>query len=164
MNETHEVISAFLDDEPFDASRLVEALSDPAGRDLLIDLIALRHLVEADDKERRSDVVFAENVYELLGILVTPGSIEADGQHLVGPLDAVNWQWMSCRHGGGEIHIHKAEGGGRQRRDGGFNPVNFHRHNPSSSGRSAGFSIFLSPDPIICIIYIPIIITIKAPI
>ena len=52
MSDTHEVISAFLDDETFDASRLVEALSDPAGRDLLVDLIALRHLAQTDDNER----------------------------------------------------------------------------------------------------------------
>jgi hypothetical protein len=54
MNDTHEVISAFLDDEPFEASRLVEALSDPAGRDLLIDLIALRHLAQTDAKDRHT--------------------------------------------------------------------------------------------------------------
>lgn len=48
MSGTHEVISAFLDDEPFDATALGEALSDPAGRALLIDLVALRHLVQTD--------------------------------------------------------------------------------------------------------------------
>ena len=48
MNDTHEVISAFLDDEPFDAGELAKALSDPAGRGLLIDLIALRHVVQPD--------------------------------------------------------------------------------------------------------------------
>jgi hypothetical protein len=51
MSDTHEVISAFLDDEPFNASRLAEALSEPAGRDLLIDLIALRHLLQTEGKE-----------------------------------------------------------------------------------------------------------------
>ena len=54
MNDTHEVISAFLDDEPFDSSQLAEALSDHAGRDLLIDLIALRHLAQLDDKQTHS--------------------------------------------------------------------------------------------------------------
>lgn len=49
MNDTQEVISAFLDDEPFDSSQLAEALSEQAGRDLLIDLIALRHLAQTDD-------------------------------------------------------------------------------------------------------------------
>lgn len=48
MNDTHEVISAFLDDEPFDAGELATALSDPAGRALLIDLVALRHVVQPD--------------------------------------------------------------------------------------------------------------------
>jgi hypothetical protein len=46
MSDTHEVISAFLDDEAFDASELAAALSDPAGRALLIDLVALRHLAQ----------------------------------------------------------------------------------------------------------------------
>ena len=50
MSDTHEVISAFLDDEPFSASALAEALGEPAGRDLLIDLIALRHLTQADGR------------------------------------------------------------------------------------------------------------------
>ncbi len=49
MNDTHLVISAFLDDEPFDPARLAEALSDPAGRAVLLDLVALRHIVQPDD-------------------------------------------------------------------------------------------------------------------
>jgi hypothetical protein len=48
MNDTHEVISAFLDDEPFDSGQLADALGDPGGRALLIDLIALRHLTQSD--------------------------------------------------------------------------------------------------------------------
>lgn len=51
MNDTYEVISAFLDNEPFDSSQLTQALSEPAGRELLIDLIALRHLAQTDDKD-----------------------------------------------------------------------------------------------------------------
>ena len=54
MNDTHDVISAFLDDEPFDASQLAEALSAPAGRDFLIDSIALRHLAQPGDKAPRT--------------------------------------------------------------------------------------------------------------
>jgi hypothetical protein len=46
MSDTHEVISAFLDDETFDPGQLAEALSEPGGRDLLLDLLALRHLVQ----------------------------------------------------------------------------------------------------------------------
>jgi hypothetical protein len=46
MNDTHEVISAFLDDEPFDAQELANALSDPEGRAQLIDLLALRHVMQ----------------------------------------------------------------------------------------------------------------------
>lgn len=48
MNDTQDVISAFLDDEPFDANALKTALGDPAGRELLIDLIALRHLTRME--------------------------------------------------------------------------------------------------------------------
>jgi hypothetical protein len=50
MSDTHEVISSFLDDEPFDAKELADALSDPAGRAMLIDLVALRHIVQPDDR------------------------------------------------------------------------------------------------------------------
>ena len=46
MSDTRNVISAFLDDEPFDQGELAEALSEPESRDVLIDLIALRHLVQ----------------------------------------------------------------------------------------------------------------------
>ena len=46
MNNTHEVISAFVDDEPIDAHELAESLSDPDGRALLIDLLALRHVTQ----------------------------------------------------------------------------------------------------------------------
>ena len=45
MNDKHEVISAFLDDEAFEPTALGQALADPDGRAMLIDLIALRHLV-----------------------------------------------------------------------------------------------------------------------
>jgi hypothetical protein len=51
MSDTHDVISAFLDDEPFDSSQLAEALSERAGRDLLLDLLALRHLVQPQGNE-----------------------------------------------------------------------------------------------------------------
>ena len=49
MTDTHSVISAFLDDEPFDAGELAAALGDPEGRALLIDLVALRHIAQPDD-------------------------------------------------------------------------------------------------------------------
>jgi hypothetical protein len=48
MNHTHDVISAFLDDEPFDANELANALSQPDARDLLIDLVALRHVMNVE--------------------------------------------------------------------------------------------------------------------
>ena len=43
--DTHTVISAFLDNEPFDAVDLARALADPDGRELLLDLVAMRALV-----------------------------------------------------------------------------------------------------------------------
>jgi hypothetical protein len=49
MNTNHEVISAFLDDEPFEPQALTEALADPAGRELLIDIVLLRHLAQAEE-------------------------------------------------------------------------------------------------------------------
>jgi hypothetical protein len=49
MTDTHSVISAFLDDESFDAAELTAALSDPEGRALLIDLVALRYIVQPDE-------------------------------------------------------------------------------------------------------------------
>lgn len=45
---SHEAISAFIDNEPFDTQALAESLSTSEGRELLIDLIALRHVVAAD--------------------------------------------------------------------------------------------------------------------
>jgi hypothetical protein len=47
--ETDDVISAFLDGEPFAAADLTRALADAAGRELLVDLTALRSLVRDDD-------------------------------------------------------------------------------------------------------------------
>lgn len=44
----HEVISDFLDNEPFEPQALAAALAAPEGRELLLDLVALRALV-ADD-------------------------------------------------------------------------------------------------------------------
>jgi hypothetical protein len=49
MNTNHEVISAFLDDEPFEPQALAEALADPAGRELLIDFVLLRHVVASEE-------------------------------------------------------------------------------------------------------------------
>jgi len=46
MSSNHDVISAFLDDQPFELDELADTLNDPAGRALLIDLIALRRIVQ----------------------------------------------------------------------------------------------------------------------
>ena len=40
-----DVISAFIDDEPFEPADLAAALGDPDGRQMLLDLVALRTLV-----------------------------------------------------------------------------------------------------------------------
>lgn len=44
----HDVISAFLDNEPFNATELADTLANPEGRALLIDLIALRGVVQPE--------------------------------------------------------------------------------------------------------------------
>lgn len=49
MTTTHDVISALLDNEPFDPEELMDALSEPAGRALLVDLAALRQIVQPSD-------------------------------------------------------------------------------------------------------------------
>ena len=49
MNAAHEVISTFLDNEPFDPRDLSNALNDPDGRAALIDLITLRQIVQPTD-------------------------------------------------------------------------------------------------------------------
>jgi hypothetical protein len=52
MTDTHEVIAAFADGERVDAIALKQALGDPAGRDYLIDLLALRDVVRANEPRR----------------------------------------------------------------------------------------------------------------
>jgi hypothetical protein len=49
MNTNHQVISAFLDDEPFEPQALADALADPAGRELLIDFVLLRHVAQSEE-------------------------------------------------------------------------------------------------------------------
>jgi hypothetical protein len=51
MNANHEVISDFLDGEAFEPRALGEALSDPAGRELLIDFVVLRYAARAQADE-----------------------------------------------------------------------------------------------------------------
>lgn len=48
----HDVISAFLDNETFDAQELTAALATPEGRHQLIDLIALRSVVQPVEQLR----------------------------------------------------------------------------------------------------------------
>ena len=45
----HDTIAAFLDNEPFDPRALVDALAESTGRELLIELIALRTLAQPDE-------------------------------------------------------------------------------------------------------------------
>lgn len=75
MNDRYEIVSAFLDDEPVDANQLAQALSEPEGRALLLDLLALRHVVQPSsasvESKRRSPlrilVAAAAIVVALLG-------------------------------------------------------------------------------------------------
>jgi hypothetical protein len=52
MTDTFEAVAAFADGETVDADALKEALSEPAGRDYLIDLLALRDVVNMDQPRR----------------------------------------------------------------------------------------------------------------
>jgi hypothetical protein len=49
MSNSHEVISAFLDDRAFELEDLRAALEQRDGRALLLDLLALRRLVQPSD-------------------------------------------------------------------------------------------------------------------
>ena len=49
MSNSHGVISAFLDDRTFELQDLAAALEQPEGRGLLIDLLALRRIVQPTD-------------------------------------------------------------------------------------------------------------------
>ena len=72
-------------------------------------------------EEGGRDLVLAENVNELLGVLVAPGGVEADRNQLLVPLDAVDGQLPGGGggpHGGGvvdhvEHHRRQTEAGGR---------------------------------------------------
>ena len=71
-------------------------------------------------KESGLHLIAAQDVNELLGVLVAPGRIEADGGQLLVPLDAVDGQLpLGSRgvHGGGVVdHIkHQADSGGAGR-------------------------------------------------
>jgi hypothetical protein len=60
MSSAHEVLSALLDNQPFDRQELENALDDPDGRALLIDLATLRRMVqpiETAPERRASDPV-----------------------------------------------------------------------------------------------------------
>ena len=53
----HDVISAFLDNEPFDAQELAASLATTEGRDVLIDLVALRTVVQPPEQPRAAAMV-----------------------------------------------------------------------------------------------------------
>ena len=49
MTDPFELIAAFVDGERVDPDALKLALCDPAGRDYLVDLVALRQVVQASE-------------------------------------------------------------------------------------------------------------------
>lgn len=61
MNNRHDVISAFLDDEPFDPAELLDALSAADGRSLLIDLVALRRIVQPPESHLPASIKHVES-------------------------------------------------------------------------------------------------------
>jgi len=52
MTDSYEVIAAFADGERVGADVLRQALGEPAGRDYLIDLLALREVVHVNEPRR----------------------------------------------------------------------------------------------------------------
>ena len=52
MSDVHDVIEAFIDGEYVDPPLLKQALSEEAGRDLLVDLLVLRGLVAGQPATR----------------------------------------------------------------------------------------------------------------
>jgi hypothetical protein len=52
MTDTFEVIAAFADGERVHADRLKQALGEPGGREYLIDLLALRDVVNLNEPGR----------------------------------------------------------------------------------------------------------------
>jgi hypothetical protein len=87
-----EVISAFVDDEPFDPEALTRALATDEGRQLLIEFIGLRHVV-ADDGAAAAPIAIgrvraewrllaaaAAVVMALAGGFVAGRSLEPPGQ------------------------------------------------------------------------------------
>ena len=57
MTDNHDVIGAFVDNEPIEAEELAAALATPDGRHYLIDLLVLRGLVADGGSLTRSAVV-----------------------------------------------------------------------------------------------------------
>ena len=52
------------------------------------------------------DVIFSQNVDELLGVLIAPGGVEGNGEHFLVPLDTVDGQLPLGRrrpHGQGGV-------------------------------------------------------------
>lgn len=68
MTTDYDVVSDFLDGEPFDAAALDQALADPDGRRLLIDSVVLRHAVQADDTITASERPAARRHRSLLWV------------------------------------------------------------------------------------------------
>ncbi len=81
---SHEVISAFVDREPFDAEELGRALADPAGRDLLIDLIALRELITTDVADEARPAVARRPSRALVLAMAATVALAVAGGYLAG--------------------------------------------------------------------------------
>ena len=86
--DTHEVISAFLDNEPFDPADLARALADPAGRQLLLDLVALRALVRDEPPAaiERPAAVVSPRKWIAVGFLAASVVFGAGAAWLLPPL------------------------------------------------------------------------------
>lgn len=84
--DTHEIISAFIDDEPFDPADLAAALADPDGRQMLLDLVALRTLVRDEPIVAPARVAASRPKWIAIGFLAASVLFGAGAAWLLPPL------------------------------------------------------------------------------
>ena len=69
MSDVHDVIEAFIDGEYVDPPLLKQALSEEAGRELLVELLVLRGLVAGQPAARPA----AADAPRIAGVMAAPG-------------------------------------------------------------------------------------------
>jgi hypothetical protein len=84
--DTHEIISAFIDDEAFDPADLATALADPDGRQMLLDLVALRTLVRDEPIATPARAAASRPKWIAIGFLAASVLFGAGAAWLLPPL------------------------------------------------------------------------------